>query len=171
MESTSRERRNALIAEARDIRKLELRDGYGIDDPLFEAWRSGDQETLDRFAAEIRAEIEAETEAGVKTRRIKVVSEPLSEYHRFILAISEPLVEAGEDIRWLPRARASMLLLPGNDFFVLDDKTVIFNVLGGDDQHVDVQVSSDPEIVDLCVASFEAAWKRSIPYHEYLRTL
>jgi Family of unknown function (DUF6879) len=32
-------------------------------------------------------------------------------------------IAAGEEVRWLPRRRASDLRLPGNDFWLLDELT------------------------------------------------
>jgi hypothetical protein len=41
-------------------------------------------------------------------------------------------VHAGELVRWLPRRQASDIALPGNDFWVFDDATVLFNHFNGD---------------------------------------
>lgn len=55
---------------------------------------------------------------GVKLRRARIVSEPVSEYIRFEHDGTPQNIAAGEDVRWLPRARASALSLPGNDCWV-----------------------------------------------------
>ena len=65
-------------------------------------------------------------------RRARIVSEPVSEYIRFEYDITFTNVEAGEDVRWLPRRRASDLLLPGNDFWVFDDRLVLWNHFTGE---------------------------------------
>ncbi|GHJ35136.1 hypothetical protein Sm713_07450 [Streptomyces sp. TS71-3] len=41
--------------------------------------------------------------AGRSVRRARVISEPLSEYQRWSHSIADPVVEAGENIRWVPR--------------------------------------------------------------------
>jgi hypothetical protein len=64
---------------------------------------------------------------GVIIRRARIVSEPVSEYIRFAYDITHRNVAAGEEIRWLPRRRASDLALPGNDFWVFDDRVVLWS--------------------------------------------
>jgi hypothetical protein len=53
---------------------------------------------------------------GVIVRRARVVSEPVSEYIRWEHYVTHANVTAGEDVRWLPRRRATDIPLPGNDF-------------------------------------------------------
>lgn len=40
-------------------------------------------------------------------------------------------IEAGEEVRWLPRRRASTIALPGNDFWLIDRHTVVWNHFTG----------------------------------------
>lgn len=77
------------------------------------------------------------------------------------------LVSAGEDVRWLPRRNTSKLLLPGNDFWMFDRRTVAFTHFSGDGHVLDHQVSTDPEVVEACSEAFEEAWKIAIPHDEY----
>src|SRR5262249_17358055 len=51
-------------------------------------------------------------------------SEPLPDYLRWEHACTTVNIEAGEDIRWLPRTRAADLMLPGADCFVFDHRVV-----------------------------------------------
>ena len=53
-------------------------------------------------------------------------------------------VAAGEEVRWLPRRRASDLCLPGNDFWVLDGRLVRFGYFAGDGEFVEDELSEDP---------------------------
>lgn len=161
----STERRSELLRSARTILKLELRDNYDVDAELFSAWRAG--QSIEDVASAWGERAAARVAAGVVTRRVKVVSEPLSDYHRFILEASKPAIDAGEAMRWLPRRLVSPVPLPGNDFFVLDGAIVIFNVFGGDDQRAEIQLFHDPEVVRLCIGAFETAWALATPYDEY----
>lgn len=77
------------------------------------------------------------------------------------------LVVAGEDVRWLPRRKASTLLLPGNDFWMFDRETVAFTHFSGDGHVLGHEVTTDPIIVNACAYAFEEAWKRAIPHSEY----
>lgn len=167
MELISVEERNKLIVSARVRLKLELRDRYAVDDVTFAAWRRGDAVTVRERMAATGRRVAAETADGVIQRRIKVISEPASEYMRFAWDISGPLVAAGEDIRWLPRRLASPLLLPGNDVFVLDGAMALFNVLDGDDGRAEQQLWTEAEVVKQCQAAFEAAWQVAIPHSGY----
>ncbi|WP_026413893.1 DUF6879 family protein [Actinomadura oligospora] len=166
MELISAEQRAALIWAGRPFLKLELRDSYAFDADLFEAWRRGDQEVIARVVDGWRDKVASEVAAGRRLRRVRVVSEPLSEYQRMAVDISGSAVEAGEELRWLPRRLVSALPLPGNDCFVLED-LVIFNVLGGSDERVEIQLHRDPNVVQFCRDSFEAAWNIATPHQEY----
>ena len=41
------------------------------------------------------------------------------------------MVEAGEDIRWVPRGLVSSVALPGNDFYLFDDQLAVFLLYAG----------------------------------------
>jgi hypothetical protein len=56
--------------------------------------------------------VRAAVACGVTFRRVRVVSEPLSEYMLWEHACTGTNVQAGEDVRWLPRTNAADLLLP-----------------------------------------------------------
>ena len=146
---------------------MELRDNYAVDAELFTAWRTGDQATLERKVSTWHAQVAARVGSGVEIRRVKVVSEPLSQYQRFTFDVSTAAADAGEQIRWLPRRLTSTIALPGNDFFVLDDQTALFNVLDGSDNRAEQQFFTDTDVVAMCRDAFEAAWTRAIPYREY----
>lgn len=167
MELISAEQRTALIWAGRPFLKLELRDKYAIDDELLDAWRSGDEETVTKYLTPWRDRVASEVAAGRRVRRVRVVSEPLSEYQRMLVDTSGLAVDAGEELRWLPRRLTSSLPLPGNDCFVLDD-LVVFNVLGGNDERTEIQVHRDPETVTFCRGAFEAAWDLATPHREYV---
>jgi hypothetical protein len=92
-----------------------MRDGYSRTDPKFTGWRHGqryDPADWDSWWRPWLDIVVAARRRGVIIRRARIVSEPVSEYIRFEHDITFTNVEAGEDIRWLPRRRASDLLLP-----------------------------------------------------------
>ncbi|MGQ0775695.1 MAG: DUF6879 family protein [Pseudonocardiales bacterium] len=159
--------RGELIENTQRVLKVELRDNYAVDRTLFAAWQAGDSDAVARAAQASRDKVAARVAAGMSLRRVKVVSEPLSEYQRFAFDYSAHAVDAGEDIRWVPRRLVSTLLLPGNDCFVLDDELVIFNVLDGANNRAEQQLYRDAGVVKLCRDSFDAAWAVSIPHREY----
>lgn len=163
MESISAERRSQLVAAVTtSLWKLELLDRYGVD----VAHRT-DPDRLKEVRAGAVSETAAWADAGIEQRRIKTISEPPSEYMRGAYDFASHLVEAGEDIRWLPRRLASTLLLPGNDMFVLDGKAVMFNLHDGDTSPAGQQWADDPALVVRCREAFEAAWAVAIPHRDY----
>jgi len=161
-----------LSTYRREALHLEMRDVYTttIERDRFRLWLRG--EPLDP-AAEAEwwrpwfALMEANLAAGKTLRRLRIVSEPVSDYIRFEWLDAAKLVEAGEDVRWLPRRRASTLLLPGNDFWLFDDETVIFTHFAGNGEVLDHERTTHPGTVAACKAAFEAAWAIAIPHTEY----
>jgi hypothetical protein len=167
MESISIERRNQLIDDAREVLKIELRDNYTIDAANLALWRAGDLDAL-RASYEASRPLHAlDRTRGEVFRRVRVVSEPLSDYQRMAVTFSHVGVEEGEDLRWLPRRLVSAVPLPGNDAFVLDGETAVFNLIGGSDERAGAQMSRDPDVVKFCRDAFEIAYSLAIPHGEY----
>ncbi|MGH3683998.1 MAG: DUF6879 family protein [Pseudonocardiaceae bacterium] len=100
-------------------------------------------------------------------RRACIVSEPISDYQKWALKDTPLFVEAGEDIRWVPRSRVSTVALPGNDFWLFDDEVVVFLIFAASGLVVDRHTTSDRGTIELCRTSFEEVWKLSITHSEY----
>jgi hypothetical protein len=167
MESISQEQRGELLKKSRHYLKLELRDDYQIDRNLLEAWRRDPSTASSGPALAWRNQVARDLAGGQRWRRLRVVSEPLSEYHRFAYSFAGPGVAAGEQMRYLPRRLVSAIPLPGNDCFVLDDRLAMFNILDGCNDRADIQLTHDPDVVQFCRDSFEAAWVLATPFREY----
>lgn len=161
-----------LLANARvSAIHLELRDQYMEDDPDLRAWRAGhrfdpaDKATWWRDWLQLPADAAAR---GVRIRRLRVVSEPISDYIHYEYDGTFTNIAVGEDIRWLPRTQALSLLLPVVDFWVFDSTTAIVNHIAGDGSWGDGEVEcTDPALVATFVTAFEAAWERGIPHADY----
>ena len=156
-----------IAATASSAVHLEMRDAYTPDDQRFLDWLAG--KPLPRPANPAWSElVRIHTARGVRFRRLRVVSEPLADYIRFEHAItSEVNVSAGEDVRWLPRRRASDLCLPGNDFWLFDDRLIRFSYFSGDGHILEDEMVSVPAVARMCSAAFEAAWERAIQHTAY----
>lgn len=151
---------------------LEMRDSYGIaaEAEEFAAWRAGDDRSRYDRTGRRKAWLDTVREAvgrGVVMRRARIVSEPVSDYIRFEYEGTPLNIEAGEDVRWLPRRRASALALPGNDFWLFDGKIVRFNHFTGDGASAGPEVVDDPAVAELCHKAFEAVWERAVPHADY----
>jgi len=151
---------------------LEMRDVYAVEDEkerfarfLERGYRDHDAEAEERQSW--MTLIQVATEAGKKFRRARIISEPVTDYIRFEWAGAGRSVEAGEQIKWLPRRLTSSIALPGNDFWLFDESTVIFAVFTGEGHVLERQLTTDPAVVGLCQTAFEAVWSIAIPHNEY----
>lgn len=105
---------------------------------------------------------------GIRFRRARIVSEPITDFVRYEYEITaEHNVAAGEEVRWLPRRRASDLGLPGNDFWVFDNDLAQIHHFSGTGEIVEDELVSDPAVTQLCRTAFEAIWERAIPHADY----
>jgi hypothetical protein len=155
---------------ARSALHLEMRDGYMLDDPMLHQWRAGHRyDPADRASwwrpwLDLMAET---TGRGVDVWRARIVSEPVSEYIRFEYDITFTNLAAGEQVRWLPRRDATDIALPGNDFWLFDDQTVLVNHFSGDGDWLDMELVEDVGLAGLCRAAFDAVWARATPHEAY----
>jgi hypothetical protein len=152
----------------RDSIHLETRDAYGtaIELPYMAKWAAGepdDLEWLQDWCATVRGHVAA----GRSVRRARIVSEPLSDYQRWSYSIAHPMVDAGEDIRWVPRRLVSSIALPGNDFYLLDDRLIVFLHYAGNGLAVDRVTSTEPADIHLCRSAFDAAWRLAITHRDF----
>src|SRR2546421_2744705 len=149
----------ALKSVQRSAVHLEMRDAYTPDDPDFADWRAGKREGIAERSGWWSDLIRATVARGVRVRRARIVSEPVTEYIRFEYDVTaDHNVAAGEEVRWLPRRQASDLALPGNDFWLFDEQRVIFNHFAGDGTWPDdgIELRDDPAVAKLCASAFDA---------------
>ncbi len=149
---------------------LETRDAYTPDDPDWLAWKAGNRfdpatrEGWRAFSGLIRAAVAR----GVAVRRARIVSEPVTDYIRYEYDVTAGYNLAhGEQVRWLPRRQTAGLLVPPTDFWVFDERVVLWNHFAGDGSKVTEEVSEDPALAKLCASSFDSVWERAIPHEEY----
>ncbi|WP_066948444.1 DUF6879 family protein [Streptomyces lushanensis] len=151
---------------------LEMRDSYAVDyeEGPFADWRAGV-----RLDAADRASwwrpwldlVSGTVARGVVVRRARIVSEPVSDYIRYEHSGTFTNVAAGEQVRWLPRRQASDVALPGNDFWLFDDRWVHWNHFAGDGSSMGEEITDDPAAAKLCAEAFEAVWARGVPHDQY----
>jgi len=91
--------------------------------PLLQSWLNGEPDDLAWMSGWLD-NIRAIRQAGKEFGRVRVISEPLTDYLRWQMTITPSNVEAGEDIRLLPANRARELGLPGHDFWLFDEERV-----------------------------------------------
>jgi hypothetical protein len=153
---------------ARSAAHLEMRDDYGGSSAAFAAWR--EHHPYDRSGPDAawHALVGTVIRRGATVRRARIISEPASDYIRFEYEVTPAAnIAAGEQVRWLPRQKASDLALPGNDFWLFDGTAVLFNYFSGDGAAAGTELRDEPAVVKMCASAFEAVWDRAVPHEEY----
>lgn len=147
---------------------LEVHDWHLTSDPGYQAWQAGQREIdTTRFRGYIDL-ISTAVARGVVVRRVRIVSEPTSDYVQWEHALTGPVnIAAGEKVRWLPRRLTSTLGLPGNPYWVFDDRLVRFSLFGGDGEVHGHQFFDDPNVIKLCMSAFETVWELATPHQEF----
>ena len=151
---------------------LEMRDSYAVDYEKgpFADWRAGHRHNPADRTSWWRPWLDLIQETvgrGVVVRRARIVSEPVSEYTRFLYDGTFTNVAAGEQVRWLPRRHASNIPLPGNDFWLIDGRLIRWNHFTGEGASAGGEISEDPAAAKLCGDAFETVWARAIPHDQY----
>ncbi|MFQ6851289.1 DUF6879 family protein [Streptomyces sp. 35M1] len=164
--------REALARAQRSAVHLEMRDHYTLDDPGYIAWQAGTRLNIaDRASwwGPWHEHVQEATARGVTVRRARIVSEPVTDYVRYEHDLTPTNLAAGESVRWLPRRQSTELALPGTDFWVFDDETVLFHHFGGDGRLAadGREYITDCHRAKVCAEAFESVWRRAIPHGEY----
>ncbi|WP_373889258.1 DUF6879 family protein [Nocardia sp. XZ_19_369] len=151
--------------------RLEVRDSYGVP---------GESEPFDRFLNnepfDLRSWfqdwydfVQETTARGVTLRRVRVVTVPHTDYHRWLLKLAALNVEAGEDIRYIPRHSAGEV--PSDDWWIFDNERVAFNLADGEGRAVGgAAATKDPWIVSYCRSAKDRLWPLATPFDEYAHT-
>jgi len=160
----------ALARATRSAVHLEMRDSYMPNDPVYRQWREGMRYGPDDrpdWYSPWAAAVSGAVGRGVTVRRARIVSEPVTDYIKYEHHVTFLNLAAGEDVRWLPRAKATGIALPGNDFWLFDDETAVINHFTGIGEGAGREVVSDPAVLRLLGSSFEAVWDVAAPHQEY----
>lgn len=146
--------------------KLETQFDYSTDEPdEYARWLAGEPDDLAWLQPWLTT-IKSITGAGKRFERVRVQSEPLTDYLRWQMEITPLNIEAGENIRMLAAATASKLELPTYDFWLIDDEQMAIvhrgprGTLGG-------EFVTDPATVAQHQQWRQLAWQHAIPFAEY----
>lgn len=148
---------------------LELRDAYAPTE-RFEAWRRGDRIDWEDRASWWDSYLQTIADTvgrGVVIRRVRIVSEPVSEYIRWEHYVTRELIEAGEQVGWLPRRLTTTLALPGNDYWLFDGRLARVHHFDGDGAVVDDEFTEDPATVKHLADAFETVWDLAVPHDRF----
>ncbi|WP_067468468.1 DUF6879 family protein [Nocardia amamiensis] len=149
----------------RDAFHLEVRDVYHVsnEESRIRAFLAGEPAPYTRTPWQ---DLMRETTGrGVSVSRVRVVTEPLSDYQRWLLSVTRYNVEAGEDIRYVARNLAGEV--PPDDWWLLDGERVVYNLTDPIGAPAGLAVTTDRGIVAYCQEVRERLWQLAIPYAEY----
>lgn len=131
----------------------------------WQLWRDGlpdDFEWMQGWLTDIRAA----TSQGRTFERVRMLTDPLTEYLRWQAEVTPLNVAAGEDIRVLPEARARDLEMPEHDFWLFDDQRVAVLRFGGAGLE-GAEIITTPEVVRRHQAWRDLAWSHASPFGEH----
>ncbi|MFI5500935.1 DUF6879 family protein [Nocardia asteroides] len=110
---------------------------------------------------------DATTARGVAMQRVRVVTEPLTDYIRFLHAVTDRNQAHGEEIRWLPRHRLRPDDYTTDEWCLIDDDTLAWTLFD-DEDFVGYGLTRDPIEVGRAVAVRDALWEKAVPHTDYL---
>jgi hypothetical protein len=147
--------------------RLERQERYSepTEDEPFRRFLSG--ESVTGWNADWEEMLRRRTADGQRMTRVRIVTEPHDDYTRFLLALAEINVPAGEDIRYLARDRAKGLDLPDYDFWLIDSMRVGIMRFRDDATLIGAEVFDDPAVVVKHCYYRDVACRYAIPYAEY----
>lgn len=147
--------------------RLETRRGYASD-------RQGAR--FQEFARGIMPEPEPDhpwnvnvrqrTTEGARFSRVRIIDEPPTDGQRFLMATAAGNVEAGEDIRVLPRSEAERLELPDFDLWLFDSRVLVRMHIDDTDTTTGVEIVDAPAQVLAACRARDAAWPLALPTAE-----
>lgn len=151
--------------------RLETRDAYEDEsehepfrrflagEPADDFWMAEFCETLRGWAAE-----------GKRLSRVRVITEPHSDYVRWSMTVARLNIEAGEDIRYLPRSKAKELDLPDEDYWLFDERHVAVLDLDESGRLLGAELIDDPAEVAKRRRWRDVAWQDAIAWGQYARS-
>lgn len=147
---------------------LEVEDTYHTPDESepFQKFLSGEPDDFEWHLPWLKL-IRETTAAGRRVERIRIVSVPHVDYTRWGLTVAPLNIEAGEDIRWLPRNLLDGLDVTADDFWLIDRKRVVFTVFTPDGTFSGGAETVDPVIVDRCNTVRDTLWSIAVPHVDY----
>jgi hypothetical protein len=149
--------------------RLETRDRYELEEEEREPFRRfmagepADDSWMSDFCDAVRGWVGE----GKRLERVRVVTEPHSDYVRWGLEVAKLNISAGEDIRYLPRARAARLGLPSEDYWLFDSRQAAILRFNDENRLLGAELVDDPAMVVQRCYWRDAAWHHAVRRSEY----
>lgn len=151
-------------------RRLEPRDRYntatGTDD-LVSQYLDGrlkDFSYMNRWTAEVRSG----RAQGKLMQRVRIVTEPLSDYIRYTTSVARFNCAAGDDIHYLSRETARQLGIPEHeDVWIFDASWAMIINFNDDDQVVGYEREDGSADILQWLQHWDAAWHHAISRDDF----
>ena len=152
--------------------RLETQDTYLVksDQKRFQDWLAGEAETNaddGKEVSEWHALVRAAVQVGKLVKRVRVVSEPHTDYTRWLLRRCRHNIMAGEDIRYLPRSQADGLALPHEDYWLIDSSYALVLHFDGAGILQRFELDEDPASIVRRNYWRDVAWHHATTWKEY----
>jgi len=152
--------------------RLETRDVYVVDreQERFRRFLAGEREN-DRHptrSSEWWTRIRRLTGDGKRVERVRVVTEPLTDYSRWLLHVGQHGTAAGEDIRYLPRSSVGELGIPYvDDYWLFDSRMAHLFHFEEDGRVKGRELIEDPATIVRLNYVRDAAWHYAIRWEVF----
>ncbi|MCM6775795.1 hypothetical protein NDR87_17865 [Nocardia sp. CDC159] len=159
---------NLLRTCEREAFHLEVQDTYETSEEFepFERFKAGESDDFAWMEGWTRL-VRETTSRGVHVRRARVVTVPHVPYTAWGLVVAQVNIEAGEEIRYLPRNRIDPGQLTVDDWWLFDGESVAFTVFEPSGQWAGGALTNDPRIVNYCREVRDLVWSAAIPHADY----
>ncbi|RZQ59853.1 DUF6879 family protein [Amycolatopsis suaedae] len=145
-------------------------DYSAIDADLMRRWRAGlgrdpaaDQPWIDY--------VQDLVQRGIPFQRVRLLTDPITEYLRCQLDVSYMNVDAGEDIRWVEQHAAARLGMPAYDYYLIDDARVAVLVFGDNGLLAGLRTSTAGEVISQHRRWRDVIWPHAVPHRQFLAGL
>lgn len=128
-------------------------------------WHAGEPDDLE-WMEDWLAEIRGATRAGRCYERVRVYTEPPTDYLRWQQHVTPANVAAGEDVRVITEHQTRALRLPTDDFWLFDDE-LLARMHFTDNRWIGAEILTDAATVAQHRVWRDLAWKHSMPYQAY----
>ncbi|MBB5079836.1 DUF6879 family protein [Nonomuraea endophytica] len=168
MKPITYEQFKALFRSRRRAWHLELRDVYRVEseDIPFEKWLNGEHDSFE-WLQDWLDHMRAVTGDGVSVERLRIVTEPHTDYVRWEMSFSHRNIEAGEQIRYLPRSEVVDMRFPPEDCWLFDDDTLVLSLFKPDGRSAGFAVEDDQSLIAQYQSVRDSTWSQGISHASY----
>lgn len=159
----------ALFRSSSRAFHLELRDSYNVarEDEPFRKWLAGEVDNYE-WRQPWLSFIREVTASGIAVQRVRIATVPHTDYFRWEVALTPQNIDAGEDVRFLPRHLADGVALPSDDCWLFDDEKLVLSIFTPDGRDGAFVRDTDTRRTADYRTARDQIWARAVPYGEYV---